>query len=576
MKCCAKPKPLNPVEITFEGRMPVSPFYRLPSFMDAIMHAAAQDYPWAEELEKTMVTSLVTSFGLDFLLFKDKVGGNVDTTLNVRKGIWGTEQEKLRYEQRGDYDSTPYHQHKNYKATGKDDKASHKEGVLHDPYRNTTLGAGESRNLDHVISAKEIHDDAARVLAGQDGVALANQDSNLQSTHETVNKSKKQTSIDDYLSKLPTLISQHEATLTRDTARLNAAPRTTPEQIHKAQMLEDKIRKNQDKIRELKAIDPEQMRKRDKAARQPYDQQIDHAYYTSSKFFKQTASASGLAGVAMGTRQMLGLVMAEVWFELRDQLPAMLEKIKDKFDLEGFISSINTTLQGIWQRVQARFQDFLIAFKDGVFAGVLGSLTTTLFNILATTQALAIKIIREIWGQLVSAIKLLIFNPEQLAFVDLCKAVTSLLSIGSATVVGSVAYAQLLPFCSFPFGGELAAFASALVTGVVTLGLNYFMLHSPVALKLWTFIASVMPHAGMLHNFQAINTELDRYLGELNALEFNLDADELEDFSRELMACNDELQRSSVLRAEVEKRNIALPFEMGNAASTRSWLASLA
>lgn len=51
------------------------------------MHVAAQDFPWAEEFEKTVITSLMTSFGLDFLLFKDKQGGEVDTVHNVRKGV---------------------------------------------------------------------------------------------------------------------------------------------------------------------------------------------------------------------------------------------------------------------------------------------------------------------------------------------------------------------------------------------------------------------------------------------------------------------------------------------------------
>lgn len=540
------------------------------------MHAAAQDFPWAEELENTVVTSLVTSFGLDFLLFKDKRGGEVDTVHNVRAGIWATEAEQQRYEQeKKHYDSTLYHSDPNYKATGLKDKLNQQAGTLHDPYRNVVMGKGESRNLDHVISANEIHGDAGRILAGLDGVAMANQSSNLQSTQETVNKSKKQSSINDYLNHLPNLITGHEKDLARDRKRLETMPRGTPEQQHKARVLADNICKSEDKIRELKAIDPDEMRKRDNAARAPYEQQINYTYYTSSKFLHQTAAASGVAGLNMGTRQMLGLVMAEVWFELRDQLPTLLDKIKHNFSFESFIDSISRTLQGIWQRVQARFNEFLIAFKDGVFAGILGSLTTTLFNILATTQLMAIKIIREVWGQLVKAIKLLIFNPDQLAFVDLCQAVISLMSLGSATVVGSLAYAQLLPLCNFPFGSELAAFASALVTGVVTLGLNYFMLHSSVAKKLWAFIESVMPHAGLVRDFQAINLELDRYLAELSQLEFNLDADELAEFAEELMACNNELQRNVVLSHELARRNVDVPFEMGNADSTRQWLASL-
>lgn len=539
------------------------------------MHAAAQDFPWAEELEKTVINSLVTSFGLDFLLFEDKKGGEVDTIHNVRNGVWATATEQQRYEQHGEYDGTPYHQYANYIATGQQDKSLHTAGTLHDPYRNTVMAAHEKRNLDHVISAKEIHDDAGRVLAGLSGVELANQNSNLQSTHETVNKSKKQTPINEYLQKLPGLINTHEATLAKDRERLASLSRETPQQQHKARELEDKIRKTESKITELKAVDPEAMRKRDTEARAPYEEQINHAYYTSSKFLHQTAGAAGVAGLAMGTRQMLGMVMAEVWFELREQLPALLDNLKRKFSLEAFVDSITKSLKGIWERVQARFSSFLVAFKDGVFAGILGSLTTTLFNILVTTQVMAIKIIREVWGQLVKAIKLMIFNPDQLSFVELCQAVTSLLSVGAATVVGSMAYAQLLPVCSFPFGAELAAFASALVTGVVTLGLNYFLLHSGVARKLWAYVESLTPHAGTVKHFQAINMELDRYLIELSQLEFNLDTEELKAFTLELQACNDELQRSAVLQQAVEARGIELPFEMGNAASTRNWLASL-
>ena len=538
------------------------------------MHTAAQDFPWTVELEKTVINSLVTSFGLDFLLFKDQKGGDVNTIHNVRNGVWATTDEQLRYEQREDYNSGLYHKHANYIATGKRDKAKQSAGTVHDPYRNTMMGANEQRNLDHVISANEIHNDPGRVLAGLNGVELANQSSNLQTTLETVNKSKKDSSINQYLQRLPGLINEHETQLAKDRARLATLQRDTPEQQHKARELEDTIRKTEIKVSKLKSVDPDAMRKRDAEARAPYEQQINHTYYTSSKFLHQTASAAGKAGLAMGTRQMLGMVMAEVWFELREQLPALLTKLKVNFSFETFVDSITASLKGIWERVKARFNAFLVAFKDGVFSGILGSLTTTVFNILATTHVMAIKIIREIWGVLVKAIKLLAFNPDKLSFVELCQAVTSLLSVGAATTVGSMAYAQLLPICSFPFGAELAAFASALITGTVTLGLNYFLLHSSVACKLWAFVESMGPHAGTLKQFQAINAELDRYLAELSQLEFNLDVEELQTFTLELQSCNDELERSVVLQQQVLARGIELPFEMGNAASTRNWLAS--
>lgn len=542
------------------------------------MQASAANYPWADELEKTVVNSLVTSFGLDFLLFKDKLGGEVNTVHNVRQKVWATDEAQRRYEQRGDYaeQSAAYHQHENYQATGARDKGLQQEGNLHDAYRSKTMAAHEQRNLDHVISASEVHDDAGRVLAELDGMALANQSSNLQTTHESINKSKKQTPTTEYIQKLPDLIASHEASLAKHNAQLAAMPRDTPEQAHKAREVQDKIRKIQNKVDTLKSIDTKAMLAKDSAARKAYDAEINRTYYTSSKFLGASASAACSAGWRMGTRQMLGMVAAEFWFELRGSLPHILERLRGDFRFPPFLAQIKLTMRNIWKRLQARFSDFLTTFKEGMFAGILSSVMTTLFNIFATTSKSVIKILREMWGQLVKAIKLLAFNPEQLSFVELCKAVVTVLNTGVATVLGAIVYAELAAICHFPFGGELAAFCGALVTGVFTLGLNYFILHSAVAGKVWDFVQSLTPHNGVVVKFQAVNAELDRYLGELARLEFNLDLDELEAFEEALASCTTEFKRGSLLKATLQKRGVELPFEMGKPASTRQWLASLA
>ena len=542
------------------------------------MQASAANYPWADELEKTVVNSLVTSFGLDFLLFKDKLGGEVNTVHNVRQKVWATDEEQRRYEQRGDYaeQSAAYHQHENYQATGARDKGLQQEGNLHDAYRSKTMAAHEQRNLDHVISASEVHDDAGRVLAELDGMALANQSSNLQTTHESINKSKKQTPTAEYIQKLPDLIASHEASLAKHNAQLAAMPRDTPEQAHKAREVQDKIRKIQNKVDTLKSIDTKAMLAKDSAARKAYDAEINRTYYTSSKFLGASASAACSAGWRMGTRQMLGMVAAEFWFELRSSLPHILERLRGDFRFPPFLAQIKLTMRNIWKRLQARFSDFLTTFKEGMFAGILSSVMTTLFNIFATTSKSVIKILREMWGQLVKAIKLLAFNPEQLSFVELCKAVVTVLNTGVATVLGAIVYAELAAICHFPFGGELAAFCGALVTGVFTLGLNYFILHSAVAGKVWDFVQSLTPHNGVVVKFQAVNAELDRYLGELARLEFNLDLDELEAFEEALASCTTEFERGSLLKATLQNRGVELPFEMGKPASTRQWLASLA
>lgn len=542
------------------------------------MHSAAINYPWITELEKTIVNSVVTSFGLDFLLFQDKQGGDVNTIHNVRNGVWATDEEKQRYESRGEYGDLKgaYHQHANYKNTGATDAKLQDEGKLFDPYRNKMMHRNEQRNLDHVIAAKEIHDDAGRVLAGLDGVEMANQHSNLQTTLETINKSKKQTPMAEYLQQLPAKIETQEYQLTRDMERLASLPRNTPQQQHEVRELENQIEKNKQKISKLKETDPKTMLERDQKARTEYNESINNNYYTSSKFLTSSALASGSAGLNMGTRQMLGLVAAEFWFELREALPSILKELRNNFSLEKFFTQISQIINNIWLRLKSRFRDFFNAFKDGLFGGVFSNMMTTIFNIFATTSKNVIKIIRETWGQLVKAIKLLAFNPENLGFVDLCQAVTAVLNTGAATIVGSIAYAELLPLCSFPFGGELAAFCGALVTGLVTLGLNYVMLHSEVAQKIWDFVRTLMPHMGVLSKFQSINIELDNYLTELAKIEFNLNPEELQTFAKNLADCNNEFERGLILQAKVKSSGIELPFEMGNQASTRKWLSSLA
>ena len=405
---------------------------------------------------------------------------------------------------------------------------------------------------------------------------LANKNSNLQATLETINKSKKEKSVSNYLDRLPSLIQDHKKTLERQQQRLESMPRETPEQKHNYQKKADEIRKLEEKIKNLKSIDPDAMKEKDRQARAAYEDQISTSYYTSSKFLKATVQQAGISGLKMGTRQMLGLVMAEIWFELRIQIPNILENIKQRFDLEKFIANVKDTLQGIWRRIQTRFHDFLIAFKDGVFAGVMASVTTTIFNIFATTQKATIKIIRESWGQLVKALKLMFFNPEKLGPTDLCKALTGIISTAAGVIIGSMIHAELLPLCGFPFGSELAIFAGALTTGLVTLGLTYVLLHSEFSQKAWNFFESIMPHAGKVREFEVINAELDNYLVELARIEFNMDPEELAEFSSDLAACNDEMQRNLALRDEITRRDIGLPYEMGNTVSTRIWLTSLA
>ena len=63
-----------------------------------------------KQYERVIVESLITSFGLDFIV-KDQHGGDVDTINNVRKigkdekMYYKNKQNEKNYENRGEYDS---------------------------------------------------------------------------------------------------------------------------------------------------------------------------------------------------------------------------------------------------------------------------------------------------------------------------------------------------------------------------------------------------------------------------------------------------------------------------------------
>lgn len=523
------------------------------------MNAARFD--WGEELHQTVVKSLTTSFGLDFLLLEDKHGGDVNTIHNVRQGVYATDAERQRYEQREAYDSYRYHSHKNYKATNREGKKAHEAGTLTDTYTGKHFAANDKKNLDHIISAHEIHNDPGRVLAECDGADLANDSSNLTFTNESLNKAKKAKTMEAFVQ---TLQEQHAAT-TQEIARLRSQPALSEQEQKQLNKLENKA-----------AADFKRMKEADKQARAKYNGTINQEYYTSSKFAMNVASATLNNAFRMGTRQMLGLILAETWFEFRERIPVMYEKHHRAFNAGDFLQDATEALRAVWLRVQFKFSTFLTSFKDGAIGGMLSSITTTLFNLFFTTKKMMVKLIREMWNNLVQAFKLMIFNPEGLAPGQLAKAVSKLVAAGVAVAAGVVINEALAKILVFPFGPELAAFCSVLATGILTLVMNYFLEHSALMKKVWAFLDTFKDkYQKALEYYQQVNAELDRYLLKLSALEFAIDTSELARFTLHLNVINNEIKRGLLLRDEVERRNIALPFEAGNTRSVRSWLSKL-
>lgn len=157
-----------------------------------------------KEYERVIIESLIASFGLDFIV-KDQYGGDVDTVHNVRKigedpeMRYKSAENQSNYEQRGPYDSVAYHRNEQYIKINAKNADLKKNGMLKDAYTGKTVKRNENIDLDHVIAAKEIHDDPGRILAGLDGKELANCEENLRPTNRSINRSMRQDEKNEYL-----------------------------------------------------------------------------------------------------------------------------------------------------------------------------------------------------------------------------------------------------------------------------------------------------------------------------------------------------------------------------------------
>ena len=285
---------------------------------------------------------------------RDQHGGDVDTIHNVRQidndkqMHYKNKRNEEAYNNRGEYNSKTYHSHPNYINTNAKYSKQRKEGTLIDGYTGEKLDPKISHDLDHIVSAKEIHEDRGRVLSGLKGEDLANDpETNLTPTNYHTNRSKGQKSMDEYLEK--------------------RGDEYTEEQ-------------------------QERMREKDRVARKAYNEKINRAYYTSPAFFKDTAKAAGKVSIAMGLRQALGLVFSEMWFAVRDEIK------QGKEDGKALFNSIASGVKKGLENAKLKYKELWHKFIEGAVGGVLASLTTTLCNIFFTTAKNVVRIIRQSWA----------------------------------------------------------------------------------------------------------------------------------------------------------------------------------
>jgi len=442
--------------------------------------------------QDVLFSTLVTSFGLDAIFFaNDQKGGNVDTIHNARENVWTKgSKNKSEYDKVPKYNkdiSKQYHSDNAYIDKGKEYKAQLGDDKLIDGYTGKELKLGDKFDRDHIISAKEIHEDAGRSLAGSDGVDLANTDSNLIATDRSINRSKQAKTVKQYIE---TLQKEKQDSLKK------------LEKLNQKTELTDKERKEKAKIESKLAVNEELIKKADKEARYEYNKALAKAYYLDKKFLGPAAKDVFNTGIKMGLRQGVGIILMEFSFAVKDQIPKILEQWsklntwREKLDLKPIFEHVIEILKKAWESIKDKFHKIWESTKDGFIAGVLSSIVTTVINIFKTTARNVLRIIRNLWSAITSSLRIILFNPDNLSIEDKLSSIMKIIAVaigGILQPIISEAINKLMltvPLLA-PISSYLSEFVSAALSGIISVTLVYFIDNSPLVTKIIEFARKV-------------------------------------------------------------------------------------
>lgn len=492
-----------------------------------------------KEYERVVIKSLITSFGLDFLV-QDQYGGDVDTVHNVRAGVpYKNQQNKADYDNRGAYSTAEYHSDSRYTSiVRKAKKEFTKNGtMINDAYvkGNTVIPTGNStipRNrqaqLDHVIAAEQIHNDPGRILAGLDGKDLANSPDNLRFTNAALNRNMSNMSVEEY--------------------------------IQWCEAHPDKVNWNGKKGEPLPEDVKAQLRKEYQQAKASMDAKINRTYYTSSKFLKDSARAMGLRGAQMGARQAVGFVFLEMWMAAEEEL----RKIRPGSKLKEMLEAVAEGIKKGLENAKAKYKEVLAQFGQGFVSGALASLTTTICNIFFTTAKNLGRCIRQISASVVEAGRVLLFNPDSLMLGDRLKTASVILATGASVLVGT-AVGELIgktPIAAIPgVGPFVQAFCSTLVSGLLSCTFLIFLDRSSFMNRLIDAMNSVDQ---TISNYREIADAFEYLAAKLENIDFEQFRQETEKYkstATALAAAGSEDEVENILLAAYKQFNIKIPWE---------------
>lgn len=388
-----------------------------------------------DDLQASLLNTLIGPFGLSADLLADVDGGNVTTLSNFEKGVTANADDAAR---RQGYQNaqTEKLDRKDYNAARKKAE-SRKESFQEDAprvdaYTGKELPRNGQAHRDHVVSASEIERSSKGNFA--------------QTRYERVNTAT------------------HEDNLVWAAGRMNQS-----KSDHKLEVWADKPSSKDRSVKNAEAfeVDREKMAEVDAKAREAVDRIQDRAVL--KKNAQDLAFQGGIEASKIALRQIVGLALRSL---LKGVVSDIRQLARDGLrDIQKIKSVLTARAKAVIEEMKTKWAEFLKEGLASAVSGLLSSLATFLINSFITTASNVVTIIRETVVALVRAVKVVVAPEPGMAKSEIARDVLAIIGGAAATVIGIGAQEaiakmlQTVPLLA-PFANELATVISGALVSV--------------------------------------------------------------------------------------------------------------
>ena len=339
-----------------------------------------------------------------------------------------------------------------YKEANKAMKEQQQSGNLKDEYTGKNINQNDNANLDHVVSRKELYENARRKQAGINTEDLANKDENLKPTNESLNKSKGAKSVEEYIRSRE----QREKDLREQNERANKKiDESNMSDVEKQKAKEKNNKRLQDKL----DADDELMKKADKEARKAINRDI------AKGVAKETAKKAGKDA-------MKQMAVSALFSLLKEVMNGFVRFLKSQ------AKSFKSFLEEMKKAIKSFFEKITNVLQTGA-SSVVGTIVNVIFGPIVSTFKKLASLIKQGISSVMEAVRYLNDKenknkPFGVKVAQVGKIISSGLVAGGAIFLGELFEKLLLSVpgmkIELPLLGTLAnvigMFLASLVSGL--------------------------------------------------------------------------------------------------------------